>query len=147
MTCRYGGQVKRFYSVAEHCYWVSKYVPEQHAREALVHDSSEAYIGDMIRPLKHQPEMIAFRTAEEAIERAVFEHFGVSSTPASHREIKKIDDRILINEIKTLNAAPHHYLSTPMLRDLAPLPGLKLKCWGPRKAEKMYLKRYRELFR
>lgn len=144
MTCRYAGQVKRFYSVAEHCYHVSVHVNQQFAREGLLHDSSEAYIGDMIRPLKHQPEMQEFRRAEAAIEYAVTKRFGLRAV-AAHEAVKAIDNTILVDEIKALSACPEYYLVSPGLGDVEPL-GIELSCWSPTHAEKMFLHRYEELF-
>src|SRR4051812_20612492 len=54
MLCRYGGHVSRFYSVAEHCLLMSEAVAPEHALWALLHDATEAYMGDMVRPLKRQ---------------------------------------------------------------------------------------------
>ena len=143
MTCRYAGQVKRFYSVAEHCYHVSVHVPKEFALEGLLHDSSEAYIGDMIRPLKHQPEMREFHRAEASIEYAVTERFRLRSVVA-HEAVKEIDNRILVNEIKALSACPEYYLVTPGLGDV-PRLGVHLRCWDPKRAEIMFLSRFKEL--
>lgn len=158
MTCRYGGQCRQFYSVAEHCVLVSEFV-EAHARNAgmaaadvrklaqlaLMHDSAEAYIGDMIRPLKHQPEMIAFRDAETAIEREIAYAFGLVWTPEAHDIVKRIDDRILIDEISHLMPAPEAYLQTPLLRELSPL-GARFHCMSPPEAFGMFMRRFREVF-
>lgn len=51
-VCRFAGQTNRFYSVAEHCFHVARLVPVELARVALLHDASEAFIGDVTRPLK-----------------------------------------------------------------------------------------------
>lgn len=142
MTCRYGGHTKRFYSVAEHCVLVSENVPIEYAREALLHDSAEAYIGDMIRPLKHQPEMLEFRKAEAAIEAAVFARFGIITTDASHKAVKEIDDRILVDETRALMQEPALY--TEFL-GLEPL-GIHIYAWSPEQAQAAYILRYRELF-
>lgn len=145
MTCRYAGQVKRFYSVAEHVYHVSCHVPRQFAREGLLHDSSEAYIGDMIRPLKHQPEMQEFRSAEAKIEHAVAARFGLDVGETAHAAVKAVDNAILVDEIKALSACPEYYLVSPGLGDVEPL-GIELSCWSPTQAEKMFLYHYEELF-
>lgn len=56
-SCRYGGHVKRFYSVAEHALLVRNLLWSQGAapemlRAALFHDAAEAYLGDVVAPLK-----------------------------------------------------------------------------------------------
>lgn len=48
---RYNGHC-RFYSVAEHSVLVSHLVPDEHKLTALFHDATEAYTGDMTRPMK-----------------------------------------------------------------------------------------------
>lgn len=50
--CRFGGQVKQFYSVAQHCCLLSMIVPQDIRLEALMDDSTEAYMGDVHAPLK-----------------------------------------------------------------------------------------------
>lgn len=67
MTCRYNGGVKRFYSVAEHVLLVRDLVDHLGAGEdlllpALLHDAAEAYLGDLVSPLKY-----ALRRAEQEI--------------------------------------------------------------------------------
>lgn len=42
----------RAYSVAQHSYYVSRLVPREFQRVALMHDAQEAYVGDVARPLK-----------------------------------------------------------------------------------------------
>lgn len=51
--CRFSGQCKRFYSVATHSIMVSKTVPNHLRLAALLHDATEAYLGDVIKPLKN----------------------------------------------------------------------------------------------
>ena len=71
MICRYNGHVPNFYSVAEHsvrvAFWVrdNGFSPEE-CLTALLHDASEAYIGDMVRPLKRVPEVSAKHQEIEA---------------------------------------------------------------------------------
>src|SRR5689334_14267678 len=56
MQCRYNGHVQRFYSVAEHSCYVSAIVAAEMGNAkydinvalwALLHDASEAYLGDV----------------------------------------------------------------------------------------------------
>ncbi len=146
MSCRYGGQVRAFYSVAEHSVHVSERVSPEYALEALLHDAAEAYIGDMVRPLKHQPEMAAFRRAEAAIEAAIFEAFNVFPTPESRADVKEIDDRIIVDEVKHLVGNPEMYLQTGALMGLKPL-NVQLQYWSPVDAEKAFMERFAELTR
>jgi 5'-nucleotidase len=46
-----GGHVSRFCSVAEHCVLVSQAVAPENAPLALLHDATEAYLGDMAGPV------------------------------------------------------------------------------------------------
>ena len=73
--CRFGGHTKSFYSVAEHSILVSLLVPDEHRLTALLHDATEAYIGDMIRPLKSQ--IPQFSEIENNIWSAIAERFSL----------------------------------------------------------------------
>lgn len=149
MTCRYGGHVLHYYSVAEHCVLVSRHVPPEFALEGLLHDSSEAYLGDMVRPLKYQPEMAEFRKAEAAIERCVEERFRLNTSAAARVAVKEIDDRILVDEIKALMRVPSLYLEPggdgqggALTRE--PI-GAEILGYPPERAELLFLLRYYEL--
>jgi hypothetical protein len=93
--CRFGGHTKRFYSVAEHCILISQAVPKEFALWGLLHDASEAYLGDMVKPLKDgSPE---YKALEDKTMRAVVTKFNLSPNTMPE-EIKKADMAILKNE-------------------------------------------------
>lgn len=143
MTCRYGGAVQRFYSVAEHSVLVSLFVAPEYAKEALLHDASEAYVGDLIRPLKHQPELKAFRDAEDRIYPMVMTAFKVESTPESRAAISEVDDRIIVDETQALMRCPEKYADRyPVGRAL----GATIRALDPQAAKALFLSRYLELF-
>lgn len=93
--CRYNGHCRFFYSVAEHSVILSKTFHDAGlARQALLHDAAEAYIGDMIRPLKRFVPQ--FLEVEAAFESVIFARFGLPEE--LHPEIKARDAAILSDE-------------------------------------------------
>lgn len=50
--CRFGGQLSRHYSVAQHSILVMLLAPDHLKPAAILHDASEGYLGDVIKPLK-----------------------------------------------------------------------------------------------
>jgi hypothetical protein len=138
LICRYGGHVHRFYSVAEHCVLMSEAVPPEDALWALLHDATEAYVGDMVRPLKRS--MPDYRRAEDRVMVAVAAHFGLNSAtmPAA---VKDADNRILLTERDALMPNTRYSWSQD---GLEPLP-VKVEGWHPQWAEVRYSDRLAEL--
>ena len=67
--CRFGGHCCEFYSVAQHSVIVSLNVPPEHRFAALMHDAAEAYLGDVIQPIKRLlPE---YKAMESEVWRAL----------------------------------------------------------------------------
>lgn len=151
MQCRYNGHVTRFYSVAEHCVLMSDYLIErwggsveldedgrQLALWALLHDAAEAYIGDMVRPLK--VNMPAFIAIDEFVTAAVADRFGLADHTIP-REVKLVDTRILLDERAALLRTPPRDWA---LGDLEPL-GVKIRGWEPGIAKWEYVARLKSL--
>lgn len=106
LLCRGGGHLRYFYSVAQHCLNCAR---EAEARglsgreqlACLIHDGSEAYISDIIRPVKIYLDN--YVEIEDRILSKVFARFGLSDLSAEEgRRWKEIDDDILIYEQKFL---------------------------------------------
>jgi hypothetical protein len=139
MLCRYNGHVDRFYSVAEHCILMSNAVPAEDALWALLHDATEAYVGDMIRPLKRfMPDYIV---VENRLMEAIASRFGLTGPMPS--SVKDADNRILLTEraaLLSVSPAPWGF----GLEDLEPLP-VFVSGWAPEVGQTMYLDRLGEL--
>jgi hypothetical protein len=151
LLCRYNGHVTRFYSVAEHCIHLSHAVAPEHALWALLHDATEAYVGDMIRPLKRS--MPDYVLAEDQVMVAIAQKFGlevydastfgtadVALTAPMPVEVKAADTAILLDERLALLAEPPRPWSTDGGR-----LGVTIHGWAPDEAERRYLVRFHEL--
>ena len=80
--------------MAQHSVLVSCIVPEEHALQALLHDATEAYMGDMVKPLKDiMPE---FQAMEEKLQKTIFRRFGVNEE--MHPAVKDADMILLTTE-------------------------------------------------
>lgn len=142
--CRFGGHSRVFYSVAQHSVIVSHLVQErggdvEDVFAALMHDASEAYLGDMPHPLKHRsPLGAAFREAEDHLEQAIRDRFRIKSdVPA----IKHADRALLATERRAFSAETWHW---PELEGVEPLD-LELTAWSPDEAADAFAHRYGEL--
>jgi len=145
LICRYGGHTARFYSVAEHCVLMSYAVSPENALAALLHDATEAYVGDMVRPLKHQ--IPAYQEIEARVWDVITLHFGLRAADAESvrlpAEVKAADNRILLDERAVLlSAAPGAW----GVDGLQPL-GVRIRGWSPEVAEVAYADRLDELLR
>lgn len=92
--CRYNGACERFYSVAEHSVAVSYNVPSEMALLGLLHDATEAYVGDVIRPIK--AHLIGYKEIEQSVWRAIADRFGLPHELPP--EVKIADNAVLLAE-------------------------------------------------
>jgi hypothetical protein len=105
MLNRFTGHTTQPYSVAQHSVVVSKLVPQEDALWGLLHDASEAYLGDVARPLKAMlPEYVAL---EKRIQQVIARAFGLRwPAPPS---VKAADNRALIWEKQFLLSVQHDW--------------------------------------
>lgn len=103
LSCRGGGHLKYFYSVAQHSL---NCAAEARARgwserlqlACLLHDASEAYLSDVIRPIKGR--LTNYLEIEAAVMEKILEKFGLSGlTEEENKKWKQIDDEILYYEL------------------------------------------------
>jgi hypothetical protein len=96
--CRFNGQTDDFYSVAQHSVYVSLLVPPEYAREALLHDATEAYIKDLPLPLKDL--LPSYRAIEGALDSVIRAKYGLP--PEKSREVIHADKVMLAREALSL---------------------------------------------
>ena len=143
-VCRFGGHSRVFYSVAQHSVIVSELVEQrggdaEDVFAALMHDASEAYLGDMPHPIKHRSALgAAFRAAEEHLELALRARFRIK---ADVPEIKRADRALLATERRVFSAENWHW---PELDGVEPLD-LELEAWSPDEAARAFAARFAEL--
>lgn len=78
--CRFGGHVKHFYSVLDHSLLVADIVKSRGGDEleALCHDMTEAYLQDIVKPLK--VNLDEYNVIEERLYTIIAKYFGVSTS-------------------------------------------------------------------
>lgn len=128
--CRFGGQVERFYSVAEHSVRCSKQAADDGAPldtqiAALMHDAAEAFIGDVVKPLKIM--LSDYAAIEDRMEAAIAEKFLIDFERERY-QVRAIDREMLINERRALFSADK--VEWAGEKQVRLLPG-KPDCWGP----------------
>lgn len=142
MCCRFAGQIREFYSVAQHSVFVSQHCDPKDALHGLLHDASEAYIIDLPRPIKRDPAFAFYREAEKQIMRAIWEAFGL--TPDEPESVHKADGRALATEARDL------FIDGPLddwTNSIEPPCKTKIRALSPEAAEHAFLQRFAELYR
>jgi hypothetical protein len=135
--CRYGGHVREFYSVAQHSVLVSRALPPHLRLWGLLHDSAEAYVGDIPRPLKRH--LVGYEAIEAGVMAAIVTALGLSPAEMPG-QVKRIDNAIIADEAFAL--------MPPRARDW-PAPygelGIAVEAWSPRRARGEFMAEYRTI--
>ena len=107
--CRFTGHTKFFYSVAQHSLLVSKMLlrdgySHEVALYGLLHDATEAYIGDIASPLKNL--IPVYKKIERRIEKTIAKKFNLNWRVA-RAIIKEYDLMALNTERRDLMGNPN----------------------------------------
>lgn len=137
--CRFGGHTKHFYCVAQHSCLVHDNMPDQRVLrlQALLHDATEAYLGDVVKPLKMV--LADYRRIERRLERIIMKRFGLPSSLLP--QVKAADLTALATEKRDLiGGGPvwtHTLGVTPWPETVVP--------WSSAVAKEQFMYRYRIL--
>jgi len=130
--CRFNGQTSKFYSVAQHSVLVSSILPKELKLAGLLHDAAEAYLGDIVQPLKVLlPE---FAEIESRFMAKISERFSLSGL--DHPEIKRADLILLATERRDL--MPMELMDWPVLDGIEALR-MRIQPMTPEAAAKAFL--------
>jgi hypothetical protein len=108
--CRFNGNTKKFYSVANHSILVMDCCPQENRKHALLHDSSESLLGDIISPLKESLGFERYKDLEKNIMNIIYERFNID--PKVPQIVKDFDTIILHTEMRDLTNIPKEYIET-----------------------------------
>lgn len=148
-ACRFMGQPSAFYSVAEHSCLVHDLVAAGRpgtsiAAAALLHDGHEAYLGDVVTPLK---PLIgpAYAQLAERMDGAIAAATALDPAEFSDRAIKAADAWALIIEARRL--MPSEGWGWTRFADVPDLPAGIVWAGGllPEQAEREFLLRWARL--
>jgi hypothetical protein len=139
--CRFSGQTREFYSIAEHSVRVSMLMQSHGIGPAaalvgLLHDAAEAYLVDMPQPVKYAVQ--GYREAEERVQAAIFERFGIVEAYETNRHLVKSCDRIMLATEKRdlMPEPPAPWIDLP---EPHPVP---VEAWEPKLARRRFLERF-----
>lgn len=136
MQCRYGGHCSGFYSVAEHCVHLAEHALKvsnnrELAAVMLMHDATEAYVGDVVSQLKET--MPEFKVLEDRVAKVIMEKFDLLRYwIAFQPPIHEFDKRICVDEMEQFFAEPPPFEQYPL--------DIQTKGWSPRRAKRYFLK-------
>lgn len=137
--------MRKFYSVAEHSVLVADYLLSAEgpalAWEGLLHDATEAYLSDMIHPIKRH--MTEYREIEARLDTVLRRRFGLP--PEMSPQVKEADMRICITERNQLLTPPPGGWDAEGVdawrTGMAPL-NIVLPCWSPEEARASFINRF-----
>jgi len=99
LSCRFNGHCKHMYSIADHSMLVADLVSEEAKLYALLHDSAEAYLADICRPLKQAINRITndlIKEIEHNLLHAINMKFCLPDIPKNIKtEVKLADNTAL----------------------------------------------------
>lgn len=117
-TARYGGQSWTVYSVAEHCLHVAAQLYRTYgdrllALLGLLHDAPEAYLGDVVGPLKAL--LTEYQSIEGNLSRVVEQRFHLPFFSLEDPRVKDVDKAIVPWEMAMIRDCRFRQPSDPIV--------------------------------
>lgn len=149
MQCRFSGHLIQFYSVAQHSCSAHDLIAAASPRAkfwALMHDSTETYIGDMASPIKwFFPD---YSEMEDLLALRIIERFQIPYDQDIEHEVKQVDNWLVFQEGHLLlrNAETEVWQARtqrPTTFEHVPLDRIPL--WTPMQARYEFLNRFHAL--
>lgn len=145
--CRFTGHlpVGKFFSVGEHslnvCRWLGADADPAVMLAGLLHDASEAYMGDINSPLKAMNDMRGYKRIEKIVQGAINLKFGLTEDAHNHPLIKQAD-----NEMKIVEARYFYNIDAVEEWNLKPATKeFTLRRWPMEEVPTLFLAGVREL--
>lgn len=142
---RFGGHTRRFYSVAQHSILASQMAPLKYRLHVLLHDAAEAYLGDMVMPLKTMSANREYRELEGVMQARIYHRFGLGLLQSDECNacIRQADLTMLATERRDL--MPPDMTPWPILEGVTPRASTIMPL-NPLNAESTFLTRFKELW-
>lgn len=143
---RFNGHSLFHYSVGQHCVLMERALRKLDQQASplsrlhlLLHDASEAYMGDLCRPLKYMPAMEGFRILESKVQQAIYDRLNIPAPDDVQKKlVKEYDDRMLRTEAEALMTRLQDWRNLILLD---PLP-VQVMPWTERKVLAAFLSAY-----
>ena len=141
-TARFNGHGK-FYSVAEHSCIMADI--SNYPFTALMHDAPEAFLGDVIRPVKVL--LNKFKYCEELCFEYLADYYREHFLYPLPDEVERLDNLMVYNEgIKMGKRVENWGFKDKDCIENNPSLQKRIKFWDYKKAEKEFIKRFNRLF-
>lgn len=145
LMTRFNGACKWHYSIAQHSILCADRAKDYHyprpseeklALALLMHDAAEAYVGDIVRPIKRT--LTDFSVIENEVMDAINTRFDlprVAEIRGYKKAVKEVDNRMLVTEKLQLMSPKVRWA----IEDIFEPYELELDQWQPRVAELLFL--------
>jgi hypothetical protein len=150
LKCRFAGHSKKFYSIGQHCVYVSDRLEQFGSKvqlAGLLHDAAEAYLADLPGPLKRG--LPSFKILEDKVLAVIGNKFKIPFDVIESPDVKRADHFMLAWEYRDLMASgPKMLWFKEKILSVSPesLPCMTLVPCSWEIAEENYLTTFKRLY-